>query len=78
MAPYLVIESRGKKMAPYLVIDLDRFGYTMSKEFSDELTARGYAQSMAESRFLVNVELYQYNDFIGYRMIKRYDCEASV
>jgi hypothetical protein len=64
-------------MAPYLVIDLDRFGYTMSKEFQDELTARGYAQTMAESRFLVKVELYQYNDVLGYLMLKRYDCEVS-
>lgn len=64
-------------MAQYLVIDLDRFGYTMSKAFDDELTARGYAQTMAESRFLVKVELYQYNDVIGYCMIKRYECEAQ-
>lgn len=64
-------------MAPYLVIDFDLFGYTMSKEFNDELTARGYAQSMAESGFLVKVEIYMYNDVLGYCMIKRYECEAA-
>ena len=64
-------------MSTYLVIDLDRFGYTMSKAFDDEQQARAYGQAMAESGFLLKVELYTYDDVIGYHLIRRYKTEAD-
>lgn len=59
-------------MTKYLIIDHDIFGYTQSRAFDDMMEAVEYCMSFSESRLIETVELYQYDDVIGYHMIKRY------
>lgn len=59
-------------MAQYLIIDHDTFGYTQAKPFDDLAEAVEFAVSFAESRLIEKVELYQYDDILGYHLIKRW------
>ena len=59
-------------MTKYLIIDHDIFGYTQSRAFDDMMEAVEYCMSFSESRLIETVELYEYDDVIGYHMIKRY------
>lgn len=59
-------------MNTYIIIDHDTFGYTQAKPFDDLAEAVEFAVSFAESRLIDKVELYQYDDVLGYLLIKRY------